>query len=180
MNEIWKPLNQYFKQDGTVFKFKKGTYEVSNLGRIRTLDRKLKCMRRKKNGQFNYYDQPRKGKIIAKTLSNKGYHMVSLFDKNNYQNSYNVHLLVAQVFHPNRSKNLRFVTHINGDKLDNRATNLKRVKYKSSMLTQNQRDSMLDALQDPCIESYAQIARDIKCHATTARRYRDYEMEIYK
>jgi hypothetical protein len=85
-------------------------YEVSNKGRIRSLDRKLK------DGRFW------KGRIMKTPLS-AGYPSVSLrTPENNYLNQ-RVHRLVAQEFLI-KIKNKTLVNHIDGNKLNNCVENL--------------------------------------------------------
>lgn len=81
MSEVWKPVKGY-----------EGLYEVSNHGRIRSLDR----MVRNRGGYA-----VKKGKIIRDAaLSGGKYRKVSLW-KDNKGKSVLVHRLVAEVFLPN-------------------------------------------------------------------------------
>lgn len=96
-----------------------GLYQVSNLGRVRSLDRGMYVRQ-------DRYKQPRwtnrKGKILNIYLDGKGYQMVrpSLFG---IPKTLMVHRLVAQAFIPNPD-NKPAVNHINSNCLDNRAVNL--------------------------------------------------------
>ena len=99
--EEWKSIKEY-----------EGYYEVSNLGRVRSIDRII-------NGKKPYII---KGRILKHKVSNKGYCEVSLV-KNGKQKSFRVHKLVAETFIPN-PKNLYSINHINENKLDNRVENL--------------------------------------------------------
>lgn len=83
-----------------------GLYQVSNLGRIKSLsNNKLK-----------------KEKILKQNVSNCGYKTVCLSKKNKYK-TYTIHRLVANNFLSNND-NKRTVNHINGIKTDNRLENL--------------------------------------------------------
>lgn len=77
-------------------------YQVSNLGRI--------------------YSKKRRTCIKVKRLAGRGYYQVRLSKEGKYYYK-NLHRLVAETFLPNPD-NLRTVNHINGNKLDNRLTNL--------------------------------------------------------
>ena len=100
--EQWKEVSGY-----------EGYYEVSNLGRVRTIERivqgKLAPMRMKP--------------IYLKCgLNSNGYPAVE-FCKNGKQKKYSVHRLVAEAFIPKiEGKNL--INHKNGIKTDNRVENL--------------------------------------------------------
>lgn len=97
--EQWKPIPGY-----------EGRYEVSDLGRVRSLDHVLP------NGHFY------KGQIIAPRKNNGGYMLVNLSRSNNIR-TFSLHKLVALVFVDNPNQ-LSQVNHINEDKTDNRADNL--------------------------------------------------------
>ena len=103
MSEIWKDIEGY-----------EGLYQVSNYGRVRSLDRYVK--------QNHNTKQLKKGKIIKQQKGHKGYLILSLC-KDKKRKTFKVHRLVAQAFIPNL-ENKPQVNHINGDKTDNRIENL--------------------------------------------------------
>jgi len=113
MEEIWKDIAGY-----------EGKYQVSNLGRVRSLDRLVPatCALSKGNQVVNYL---RKGKILKGHWAGpKGseykYVGLSKEDKPKY---FRVHRLVACAFIPNPD-NLPEVNHIDEDKSNNRTDNL--------------------------------------------------------
>lgn len=77
-------------------------YQISNLGRI--------------------YSKKRRVCLKIKRLGNNGYYQVRLCKEGKYIYK-NLHRLIAETFIPNPN-NLRTVNHINGNKLDNRISNL--------------------------------------------------------
>lgn len=97
--EKWKPAIKFKGNDYT------GLYEVSNLGRVKSIIRKGVCHER----------------IISQQLD-RGYCTVHLC-KNGKEKRETVHSLVCNAFH-NNTENKREVNHINGIKTDNRASNL--------------------------------------------------------
>lgn len=102
-NEIWLPVKGYEE-----------IYEVSNLGRVRSLDRIVKgCY-----GSIAH----KKGKIIASGVGSAGYPVVSL-QKDGKGKTVSVHRLVAIAFLPNPN-NLSEVNHKDEDKTNNRVDNL--------------------------------------------------------
>lgn len=110
-NEEWKPVVGY-----------EGLYEVSNLGRVRSLDRMSW------NGK-SYWLQ--KGKILNPGFDMYGYKYVNLY-KNCNGKKYYIHRLVASAFIPN-TDNLPVINHINEIKTDNRAENLEHCTQKHNM-----------------------------------------------
>lgn len=102
-NEIWKDIKGY-----------EGWYQVSNQGRVRSLDRTVYFKDGKRSRTY-------KGKILRYKYHH-GYQMVNLL-KNKEINTVYVHKLVINAFIP-KVKGKTWVSHKNGIKSDNRAENL--------------------------------------------------------
>lgn len=101
--EIWRDVVGY-----------EGLYQVSNKGRVRSLDRIFE-MRHKSNKMIKVF---KKGVILKMHKCNSGYLKVTLFGKN-----YMVHRLVANAFIPNPD-NLPCVNHKDENKTNNCVDNL--------------------------------------------------------
>ena len=108
MEEIWKDIEGY-----------EGIYQVSNLGRVRSLDREVpNC-----NAAGYVGTKILRGKILKPLkMANSGYMEVHL--KSNGQVKHGrIHRLVAEAFIPNPD-NLPEINHKDEDKTNNRADNL--------------------------------------------------------
>lgn len=101
--EIWKPIKDF-----------EGYYEVSNMGRIRSLDREVNTS--------NNRSRIIKGEIKKVYKNKRGYLQVNLYKENTYK-TFRVHRLVAEAFIPNPN-NLPYIDHINCVRDDNRVENL--------------------------------------------------------
>ena len=99
MEEIWKDIEGY-----------EGLYQVSNLGRVKTLRRTFL------NGRTT------QEKILKLQLDRYGYKIVEL-SKSGKSKKFKVHRLVAIAFIPN-DNDYKEINHINEIKSDNRVTNL--------------------------------------------------------
>jgi len=97
--EIWKDIPGH-----------EGQYQVSDMGNVRSLDRRVK----------GPYGSTRlaKGVALQSSPSQHGYPVVNIGRRPQF-----VHALVAQAFIGDRPKKFD-VCHINGDRLDNRLSNL--------------------------------------------------------
>lgn len=98
-NEIWKDVVGY-----------EGRYQVSSMGRVKSLERKDRLGRTVKE------------RILKPGVVGSGYLMISLY-AGGKQKMFFVHRLVCQALHENPD-NKPQVNHINEDKADNRACNL--------------------------------------------------------
>lgn len=103
--EIWKPVVGY-----------EGLYEVSNLGRVKSLAREVY---RRKMGIKKV-----KECILKPKLCDRGYYSVALCRQGYKNKTAMVHKLVARAFIPN-IENKPIIDHINGIKTDNRVDNLR-------------------------------------------------------
>lgn len=101
--ELWRDIKGY-----------NDLYQVSNLGRIRSLPRLTK------NNQAKFFT---KGKIMTEGFYKDWYRSVILIDKNHKKKTFKVHRLVAEAFILN-PENKKDVNHKNGIKADNKAENL--------------------------------------------------------
>lgn len=102
--EIWKDIPNY-----------EGCYQVSNLGNVKSLERKVK-------GKVNLKTQ--KEKILNPTQNIYGYYYVSLCKKG-FIKKFTVHQLVAISFLNHIPCGMKLVVnHINFNRLDNRLENI--------------------------------------------------------
>ncbi len=107
--EIWKSIKGF-----------EGKYEISSLGRVRSLSR-LKVG--KSNSSFITEE-----KILSLSFNKDGYKKCSLH-KDGRRFTYQVHRLVAEAFIPNIN-NLPQVNHKDWDRTNNRVENLEWCTYK--------------------------------------------------
>lgn len=110
MEEIWKDIEGY-----------EGQYQVSTLGRVRSVERQV----RKWNGFKTIRES-----FLKQKLGKNGYVQVTLC-KDGRMKTYLVHRLVAKAFIPNPQNNPQ-IDHINTIKTDNRVENLRWVTRKEN------------------------------------------------
>ena len=103
MEEIWKDIPNY-----------EGLYQISNLGRVKSLD----CLVNTRNNK----KRKRKGKTLRQHNNGHGYMFVVLSKNNNVKKIY-IHRLVAEAFIPNPN-NYPQVNHKDENSLNNDVSNL--------------------------------------------------------
>ena len=103
MSEVWRDINEY-----------EGYYQVSNMGRVKSLERKIPHWRGGERIQ--------KERILKPITDHYGYQVVNLY-AGGKPKKHKVHRLVCQSFHDNPD-NKSQVNHLNENKTDNRACNL--------------------------------------------------------
>lgn len=113
MKEIWKDIAGY-----------EGLYQVSNYGRIKSLERLEKTV--------GIVKQRRRGERMLKETNVYGYRNVCLAN-NGYKRTVRVHRIVAKTFIPNPDRKLE-VNHIDGNKANNRVDNLEWCTRKENSL----------------------------------------------
>lgn len=110
-----------------------GSYEVSDMGRVRSLDR----TRLLKNSHGSRSYRTDKGKYLSLINHGNGYLYVGLQDNGHKENRY-VHRLVAEAFCDN-PRGVSVINHKNFDKSDNRACNLEWVTQKENVVYSSER-----------------------------------------
>lgn len=120
MEEIWRPVKEY-----------EGYYEVSNLGRVRSIDRVVVD----KTGRRQF----KKGTLLNYRPDRQGYCIVSLSINRKYKTKC-VHTLVADAFIPNPD-NLPQVNHKDEVKSNNCVDNLEwcTAKYNANYGNRNKK-----------------------------------------
>ncbi len=121
INEQWLPIKEY-----------EGLYEISNYGRVRSLNYRLKGKRK-----------------ILKCHARLGYYMKTSLVKDGVRKYYRVHRLVAQAFLPPPTEGENQVEHINTDKRDNRVQNLRWVSPRGNMANELTRYHLSISHQNP-------------------------------
>ena len=104
LKEIWKPIKGY-----------EGLFEVSNLGRVKAIERKKNCNRG--------YGIIKEHFLKPNNHGTCGYYRVPLTNKEHIRKYYLVHRLVAENFIEN-PKNLPQINHNDGNKDNNAVDNL--------------------------------------------------------
>jgi hypothetical protein len=152
MQEIWKNIKGF-----------EGLYQISNLGRVKSLKRVVNyCKESKSRTKKHTVDE----KIKKGTQKGNGYLHLSLYKNNIGYNRY-IHRLVAEAFLPNPN-NYKTVNHKNLNKKDNRVENLewcsyldnnmharenicfksgKKLKIEATKLNTNEKEIITDLLQ---------------------------------
>ena len=111
-NEIWKGIKGY-----------EGLYQVSNMGRVKSLERTfLDKIGRKRTVRE---------RILKQCVDRDGYLKVNLYNCNGKEKTLRVHRLVCEAFHKN-PKNKPCVNHIDENKSNNEASNLEWCTYEEN------------------------------------------------
>lgn len=107
--EAWRDIPGY-----------EGLYQVSDLGRVRSLDRISYVP--PNDWQKDGFYRTRKGKLLSSSIDGSGYAFVTLC-RERVKRSFKVHRLVAEAFVSNPHGKPQ-VNHIDGNKANNAASNL--------------------------------------------------------
>ena len=110
--EEWRPVVGF-----------EGLYEVSNLGKVRSLDRRIKCK----------YFQNIKGKVLKPQLDKQTGYLVIYLWREGLISRFTIHSLVAKMFLKKPAARDE-VNHKNGKKTDNKISNLEWTTRSKNMI----------------------------------------------
>ena len=116
MRELWKPIPNY-----------EGFYEVSDHGRVRSLDREIHVTPTVKAA----FTSHRKGRVLRQIVGSHGYLAVYL-SRDGKVDTVTVHRLVAHVFHGPPPDPSDEAAHLDGDRCRNVPSNLAWVSRKEN------------------------------------------------
>ena len=139
MEEIWKPVVGY-----------EGFYEVSNIGKVRSLARIVECNDGRK--------RKLKTRILRQSCAPSGYYMVTLH-KNGKQKSGLVHRLVCEAFIP-KPLGKDEVNHKDENSKNNNATNLEWVTAKENNTYGTRQERARKAIVEAQGRAVRQLSRD--------------------
>lgn len=174
MVEMWKDVPGY-----------EGHYQVSNMGRIKSIER----ISIRNNGKSENAKYHLKERILNIQTQTQGYSQIVL-SKNGIRKTFRLHVLVAKLFVENPFKKT-YVNHIDGNKKNNKASNLEWVTakeniahayktglvnhYKRKVLQLDENDNVLNKFNS--LKEAAEYVGGFKCgicEACKGRRVRSY------
>jgi hypothetical protein len=139
--EIWKDIKGY-----------EGIYEISNKGRVKSLEREV--------GNGKTFKKLIKERILTNSLGIRGYYTVKLSNNGKSKIS-TVHRLIARAFLEDWNESLQ-VDHINGIKTDNSIRNLR-------MVSHMQNNQGFRTKRKGCTSKYRGVSKHNTCDRWTAR-----------
>ena len=142
-NEEWRDVVGY-----------EGLYQVSNQGRVKSLERK------------NSHGRTVKERILKGTPDKDGYLKIGLYGSTGKQKWFQVHRLVGEAFIQNPDEKPQ-INHINEIKTDNRACNLEWCTCKQNINHGSRNERVAKALGKP-IGQYKLDGQLIKVWSSTA------------
>ena len=142
-NEEWRDVVGY-----------EGRYQVSSMGRVKSLERK------------NSYGRTVKERILKGALDKCGYLKIGLYGSTGKQKWFQVHRLVGEAFIQNPDEKPQ-INHINEIKTDNRACNLEWCTCKENINHGSRNERVAKALGKP-IAQYTLDGKLVKVWPSTA------------
>ena len=159
MIEEWRPVVGY-----------EGLYEVSNTGRVRSLDMYVKS----RYGNYRLH----KGKVLSPAKDKNGYLKVNLC-YNGKDKIIRVHRLVTEAFIPNPD-NLPEVNHKDEDKTNNRVENLEWCDRSYNINYGTRKDKVRDTkIKNGCWTGLSKEEYKKKYYQNHKKEYNERKKEYY-
>lgn len=142
--ERWLPVPGY-----------EGAYEVSDRGRVRSLDR------------ITAQGRPCKGIVLTQLNGSKGYKQVGLHRSG--QTTHHVHRLVLLAFAGPAPEGME-VRHLNGDRTDNTLANLTWGTHLENMRDQREHGTHKNSVKTHCPKGHPYAGDNLKVEKSGTRR----------
>lgn len=143
MREVWRDIEGY-----------EGLYKISNMGKVKSLAKRV-C-----RGFCNIVTKEQLMTLHRSKTKGRGYYLQVTLSKDGIQKSYRVHRLVANAFLKKKS-GCNQVDHIDGNKDNNRAENLRWV-------------SQAENMNNPVTKAASKRVCRIRCVSTKGDFIKDY------
>ena len=167
MEEAWRPVIGY-----------EGLYEISNLGRVKSVERYVSYIRTEKHGETHQVTQHVKEHILTQGRRVDGYADVSL-SKQGVTILHCVHRLLAEAWIPNPHK-YNYVNHIDLDKTNNNLDNLEWISNQGNVLHGVARYSNPQSIPIYCKETDTVYASMGECERALGLSSGSARLIIYK
>lgn len=118
MTEEWRTIEGY-----------EGRYEVSNMGRVRSLDRLIEAH----NERMGWHKRFWKGRILKSSCACNRYPSIGLLNEDGERRTREIHRLVAEAFLGPPPSAEHEVAHGDGDKTNNQVSNLRWATRKENL-----------------------------------------------
>lgn len=164
IKETWKNIPNF-----------QGKYQVSNMGRVRSLNHSTLNVITSCNGTTFQCYKNYKGRVLKASQDNYGYFHVRLYKEGVGASLFKVHKLVAMMFLDNFNNSLT-VDHINGNKADNSVSNLQMMSLRDNVLAGKQRNNhTLPEYKTSIGDSFKKLKNWCKRHGFQYNKYQFYK-----
>lgn len=160
-------------------------YEISNIGRVKSLERKIEYETTNQTGKRFLYKRIEPEKILKPKSDRGGYLYVQLpIEKGKYKSA-KIHRLVAEVFLPN-DENLRNINHKDENKTNNCVENLEwcTTSYNNSYGSRGKKIHKVKIFENGqeilCFDSLREASMKTGLNRSTIIKFANNEPQVFR
>lgn len=160
-------------------------YEISNIGRVKSLERKIEYETTNQTGKRFLYKRIEPEKILKPKSDRGGYLYVQLpIEKGKYKSA-KIHRLVAEVFLPN-DENLRNINHKDENKTNNCVDNLEwcTTSYNNSYGSRGKKIHKVKIFENGqeilCFDSLREASMKTGLNRSTIIKFANNEPQVFR